>query len=373
MRGSDRCDTAFYGDCVSLADMIISTCTAQLALSISYHVQGGGIRPETSKERTMHKTILETSDILPRGKYPVLGWMLLAVICTGAMNAHAQDGDSQVWRGGLSVDSSVTRAELGTAPRANNDKVGVQAFTVVAGSGIDNHGGWIIQGYPVHVYLIWYGNWTGQPALSIVPKFINGLNGSSYTNILTTYWGRDCCGGRQYATNQVVLAGQRFDWYSKGSHLDDTATKDVMTASLGQFGTDNNAVYFILTSPDVRQTRGDQEFCVQYCGYHSDTFRNNVDVKYAFVGDADRCGGRCYFGGTPNGNSAADSMTSVVAHELAEAITDPRPGDTWIDSAGREMADKCSGYNTSVQLPTGIFNVQALWVNSGFGYCAYGL
>ena len=43
----------------------------------------------------------------------------------------------------------------------------------------------------------------------------------------------------------------------------------------------------------------------------------------------------------PNGNAAADAMISVIAHELAEAATDPLL-NAWFDSAGYENADKCA-------------------------------
>jgi phosphate-induced protein 1 len=235
-------------------------------------------------------------------------------------------------------------------------------------SPIFNKGGWIIDGKPVHVYLIWYGNWTGHPALTTVPAFINGLNQSSYTNILTTYWGRDAQvgGALGNSSNQVTLGGQRFDWYSRGSHLDDTGAKAVMTDSLSVFGVDPYAVYFIFTSADVRQTQGDQEQCIDYCGYHSDTFRSNQDIKYAVVGDPNRCGGGCSFA-----NTAADSMTVSVSHELGEALTDPRPGDTWVDAHGNEMADKCHDTVGTIALPTGVFSVQALWVNVNSGFCDF--
>src|SRR5262245_43513925 len=33
--------------------------------------------------------------------------------------------------------------------------------TVVTGNGINYHGGPVLQGNPVPIYLIWYGNWNG--------------------------------------------------------------------------------------------------------------------------------------------------------------------------------------------------------------------
>src|SRR5580765_289825 len=52
-------------------------------------------------------------------------------------------------------------------------------------NGIEYHGGPIIAN--PHVYFIWYGNWTGNTALTILPQFISGLSLSPYFNINSTY------------------------------------------------------------------------------------------------------------------------------------------------------------------------------------------
>lgn len=44
---------------------------------------------------------------------------------------------------------------------------------VVLGNGIDYNGGLIMRQH--HVYLIWYGNWTGNTALTILPDLVMGF------------------------------------------------------------------------------------------------------------------------------------------------------------------------------------------------------
>src|SRR5947209_13631091 len=83
-----------------------------------------------------------------------------------------------------------------------------QAGAVTTGNGIEYHGGPVMLG-PHNVYFIWYGNWSGDTATTILPDFINGLNGSPYFNTNTTYG--DNTGD---IANTTTLAGQFFDNYS---------------------------------------------------------------------------------------------------------------------------------------------------------------
>jgi hypothetical protein len=59
---------------------------------------------------------------------------------------------------------------------------------------------------------------------------------------------------------------------------------------------------------------------------------------------------------SPNGNVGADGMASIIAHELEEAITDPKL-NAWFDSRGYENADKCAWtFGTTTQLPNGSYS-----------------
>jgi hypothetical protein len=102
---------------------------------------------------------------------------------------------------------------------------------------------------------------------------------------------------------------------------------------------DTSGVYFVLTSSDVNETSG---FCTRYCGWHTHSTIGGRDIKYAFVGNPDRCSRACEAQTTsPNGDSGADGMASIMAHETEEAISDPDL-NAWYDSSGEENADKCA-------------------------------
>jgi hypothetical protein len=89
---------------------------------------------------------------------------------------------------------------------------------VVTGNGISYNGGPIMSGN-INVYLIWYGNWSGNTATTILPDFMSNIGGSSYFNINTTY----SDSSNNVVANVVTYAGSTTDSYSQGTQLTDAA------------------------------------------------------------------------------------------------------------------------------------------------------
>ena len=253
---------------------------------------------------------------------------------------------------------------------------------IVTGNGIEYNGGPVMLG-PHNVYFIWYGNFSGNVALTMLPDLIKGFNGSQYFNTNTTYG--DATGN---IANTVAMSGQFFDNYSHGVALSNTTLAQVISAPLntGALPVDTNGIYFVLTSPDVSMTG----FCTSFCGFHTFGTFGASDIKVAFVGDpatqcplkpgVPSCSAQTL---TPNGNEGADAMADVMAHELNEAITDPH-GDAWfhVNTAG-ENGDLCNfnfgptftalnGAHANIVLSGRQFLIQQNWLNAGGGSCAMG-
>jgi hypothetical protein len=238
------------------------------------------------------------------------------------------------------------------------------------GNGISYHGGPVLTGTP-NVHYIWYGNWSGNNATSILTSFIQNLGGSAYEGINTTYYN----GSNVHVSGAISYAGSSNDNYSHGTALADSDIISIVTATNP---TDTNGLYFVLTSSDVNETSG---FCTQYCGWHDHTTINGADIKYAFVGNPDRCPSACEDQtNSPNGNAGADGMASIIAHESEEAISDPDL-NAWYDTRGYENADKCAwtfgtestasnGSKYNVTLGGKQYLIQQNWVNASGGYCA---
>ncbi|HET8706057.1 MAG TPA: hypothetical protein VFM46_07125 [Pseudomonadales bacterium] len=243
-------------------------------------------------------------------------------------------------------------------------------------NGISYHGGPLMTS-PTNVYLIWYGDWKNYAKTKqVITTFITSLTGSPLYNINTSYTDSK----NQSVVNIVQLVAQTSDNYTQGKSLTDYGvTMSVYKALLnGKLPKDKNGVYFVLSSPDVKESSG---FGTKYCGWHSYFTLMNVQYKFSFVGNPLKiapksCGVKTP---SPNGDPGGDAMVSVLYHELSEAVTDPML-NAWYDSLGNENGDKCSWtYGTTYTSQNALYNVtlggknwliQQNWVNAAGGYCA---
>ena len=243
---------------------------------------------------------------------------------------------------------------------------------------ITYHNGPVMIG-TTNIYYIWYGNWSGNTATTILTNLMQGFTGSGIYNTNTSYYN----GASVHVLNSVNFVQAINDNYSLGKSLTDANIKSIVSNAItnGSLPKDSNAVYFVLTSADVKETSG---FGSQYCGWHTHGTISSSDIKYAFVGDASTQAPTGCIAVTaakaPNGNMGADGMASVIFHELSETVTDPDL-NAWYDRQGNENGDKCawnfgttyttaSGKTANVSLGGNDYLLQQNWVNSGSGFCA---
>ncbi len=252
------------------------------------------------------------------------------------------------------------------------------------GNGINYRGGPVMTN-PLHIYFIWYGNWsTNTTAQTLLPYLASNIGASPYFRINTTY--NNGASTPIPVTTDVTMAGTAVTTYPYGNALSDSQIRQVVIDAMNSkaLPTDSDGLYFVLTSADVNATSG---FCTKYCGWHTYFTANvggtNKAFKYSFIGDVTRCLASCAAqSASPSGNPGADGMASILAHELEEAATDPQL-NAWYDSRGYENADKCAwtfgstyaaanGSLANMKLgPNNTdFLIQRNWVNANGGYCA---
>ena len=231
---------------------------------------------------------------------------------------------------------------------------------------------------PINVYFIWYGDWSQKSATaSILHDLISNVGASDYYKTNTVYYqvGNSFAFGdagldadeasapdqsKHFVTNNVQFVGDLYVNYTHGTAFSDSDISTIVaeTLQVSNIIPNENNVYFVLTSVDVRVYSNIDifhGFCTTYCGFHNDTIINGIDTKYAFVGDVEQCPDLCSakyeyqdagFMSPPNGDWSADGMASVVMHELSEAVTDPEPinNPAWQALDGFENGDMCAWY-----------------------------
>jgi hypothetical protein len=246
-------------------------------------------------------------------------------------------------------------------------------------NGMVYHGGPLTTA--IKVAEIWYGNWSGNTAPTIVRNFETGLNGSAYWKINATY--TNAAGVA--VTPTVGFLGSTTDNYSQGTNLTDVQVQQVVFKAItdGRVPYDPNTVYMFMGSADVNLTSG---YGTSYCGWHAFGSLNGRTVTYLATINADRAPTACEAQSVgPNGNAGADAMVSILAHEIEETATDPQL-TAWYDHRGYENADKCAwtygttyvtgnGSHANMKLSdaTGALHdylIQRNWLNAGRGSCA---
>jgi hypothetical protein len=299
--------------------------------------------------------------------------LLLTLVVCGAL-AHAQVAKHS---------SHMVPTGKGWAAEQVNGPRSATPGAVTTGNGILYHGGPVMPGN-VNVYFIWYGNWTNGSRASDRPGTVSllnslfassgGIGGSGYEKINSTYGDTT-----HNVSGNVALKSSTIDNYSQGTRLRDSGVQQVVTNAIssGRLPKDTNGLYFVLTSSDVSETSG---FCTKYCGWHTRGTILSSDIKFSFVGNPDRCPAACEMETvSPNGNSGADGMASIMAHETEETISDPDL-NAWYDASGAENADKCAWkFGPTVgTLGNGAYNetfgshnwlIQMNWENARGGGC----
>jgi len=200
------------------------------------------------------------------------------------------------------------------------------------------------------VTVYWGAAWneaTAQATAQSLNAFFQFVVASSYMDQLAEYnTPQQKIGRGRYAGTARVIDT------APGASVTDSAIQQMLEGEVARksvpAGTANR-LYFVLLPPGVTVVAGSERSCQAFCGYH------------------DRSAGGLFYAVVPYPNCAGcladlqplDALTSVCSHELAEAITDPVPGQGWYDDTNGEIGDVCAWQNKKL----GAYEVQLLWSN----------
>jgi len=177
---------------------------------------------------------------------------------------------------------------------------------------------------------IFWGSWSPTEEKVVgMESFFQGWSNSGYAGTSTEY-----SGSNGQVTAASTYLGKTFDTTTPPRKALSTSSAVAEACKITNNNPDPAAVYFIFTSTGAGH--------VSYCAWHSwGTCSGNKPIQVAYMPNIDGIAG-CDPGDNLTGHSQGlSAIANVTAHELAEAITDPR-GTGWFDSSGAENGDKCA-------------------------------
>jgi hypothetical protein len=211
--------------------------------------------------------------------------------------------------------------------------------------------------------IFWGSSWNtasfADDKITGLDSFFGGFGGSTFAGTNTEY-----AGTNGQVTTAMSYLGHTIDASAPPSRALSTSQAVAEACKISNNSPDPSAVYFIYTSTGAGH--------VNYCAWHSwGNCSNGAPVQVAYMPNIDGIAG-CDPGENLTHSQGLAALANVTAHELSEAITDPR-GNAWYDNAGAENADKCAWvFPSDVTLGRTTWRVQGNWSNArytaGTGY-----
>jgi hypothetical protein len=187
--------------------------------------------------------------------------------------------------------------------------------------------------------------------VSGLDDFFNGFGGSNFAGTNTEYSG---------ITRSMSYLGHRFDGTTPPTRALSVSQAVAEACKITGNAPDAAAAYFIYTSTTAGH--------VNYCAWHSwGNCSNGRPVQVAYMPNIDGIAGCDPDPSSLNHSQGLAALANVTAHELSEAITDPR-GTGWFDSGGAENGDKCAWvFPSIVTLANGSsWQAQGNWSNARY-------
>jgi hypothetical protein len=267
-----------------------------------------------------------------------------------------------------------------------------------------------------HVTLIYYGcnSSVGQPFYdhtSLLGRFINDLGTNSYWWLMVReYYNPNVRYTPPYTALNGAVVGyvSEFELYSTVMMCDYKFGMDI-TDTIIQQKIASHAIYvrgssgarsdIFVIIPDANVNIDGA--CTEFCGYHYAWGSRQTEYNIAVIVNPFSCPTfhMCAStllsengDGSINGNVEVDAQVNIIAHEIAEIVTDPYDGSGWISispDVGLEICDFCAwnfrhviesnGNYWNEDMGDGYYLIQAVVprfcpsveCESGLGNCAY--
>jgi len=257
-------------------------------------------------------------------------------------------------------------AGAGGRPRRTASVAAAKGHGAPAGAHLDYYGGRVLTHVKVDV-VVW-GSWSYPKSVPLTGKrsiasFFGGVTASPFLDWLSEYdtptqhIGRGTLDGVYTVRPPSSADGKSID----GTQVSAALRTLIDAGRLPKPSTTRlYAIFFrsgqTIVTPDGTST-------ASFCAYHDTATYKSSTMYFAVVP---------YELGNPGCKAAStsfDSVTTIVSHELVEAITDPGVGldrVSWYDQNYGEVADICAGPGASAKVTGGDgvqYAVQRAWSN----------
>jgi hypothetical protein len=212
------------------------------------------------------------------------------------------------------------------------------------------------------VAIFWGPDWAdagfARDKIDGIDGLLSGFGGSAYARVLDEY-----AAGSEGHPSASTYLGHTLD---PTSPPDNALTPEEVVeeaCKIADNHPDPGTVYLIYTSTHLDD--------LDFCAYHTWWFchRGGAPIQAAYMPNLDSFRG-CSIKDTVTRHSPGlSAIANATAHELAEAITDPR-GEGWFqDDLGGEIGDKCAYTfpRRATKLANGsLWKLQTLWSNAAY-------
>jgi hypothetical protein len=217
---------------------------------------------------------------------------------------------------------------------------------------------------PKQVNIYWGGYWRdvkGADERRVLDQFTRAAARSDWYDTVLEYGDAAGPAGRSVLLRTLIVD----DPAPPADLVSDRALRTFIEALIlgGTVPWDPEAFYVVFTPPRVTVSTPWGRSCEQICGYHHHyTAVDGDEIRYAVIPYLYRCG--CGVSGASVNGSPLDAMTSTLAHEIAEVVTDPDE-NAWTSGRGvDEIADLCEDRGGVVEWEGELYVVQDLWSNA---------
>ena len=231
----------------------------------------------------------------------------------------------------------------GTVVEGAAGAIGAAPAVVGAAAQLTYRGGPLITS--VKLFNMYWGSaWNGAQTQSVgrtaIDNFLGDLVNSAYIDLLAEYSVNGMTITRGMLMGSVVLGAD------PGAQVSDDDIQSLIQQRLSDGAIppwDANTLYAVFLPSGTTVTQGGSASCQTFCGYHNAILdpTSNAPLAYYCVLPYPDCSG-CMRSADGSALQPFDALTSVISHEVAEAITDPVPGAGWYDDQNGEIGDICA-------------------------------